>query len=219
MKLQIVLFFILTMNLLNAQEVDSLVIDNDTTVKFKFKLEDIIVTNNGIYELSEEEKQRLILRRRVYKTFPYAKLASEKLVALNTNLALLKTEKEKKKYFKIVENYLEDEFEAKLKKLSKKDGQILVKLIHRQTGISTYELIRELKSGWKAFWSNSTAKLFDINLKTIYDPYNNLEDFNIESILLTAFEEGSLAKQEAKNPVDLDKLLDIWTKKIEETKE
>ncbi len=44
------------------------------------------------------------------------------------------------------------------KKIIRKDGQILVKLIHRQTGISTFDLIKEYKSGWKAFWANSAAK-------------------------------------------------------------
>ena len=56
----------------------------------------------------------------------------------------LKTEKKKKKYFKIAEKYLNDEFEPKLKKLSQKQGQILVKLIHRQTGQTTFDLIKRL---------------------------------------------------------------------------
>jgi len=73
-------------------------------------------------------------------------------------MAKLKTQKEKKKYFKLVEKYLNEEFEPKLKKLSRKQGQILVKLIYRQTGKTTFDLIKDYKSGWKAFWSNNTAK-------------------------------------------------------------
>lgn len=200
-----------------AQERDSIVTATDT-VRYRIELEEVVLTDNDMYTLTEEQKRIAILKRRVYKTYPYAKLASEKLVAMNEVMSKLKTEREKKKYFKIVESYLTDEFEAKLKKLSKKDGQILVKLIHRQTGVSTFQLIKELKSGWKAFWSNSTARLFDINLKTEYNPYDVLEDFNIESILLTAFQNNKLQKQDPKIPIDLDKLINTWKIRTAEMK-
>lgn len=188
------------------------------TIRYSIELEEVILTENGTYTLTEEQKKKAILKRRVYKTYPYAKIASEKLVAMNEMMNKLKTEKEKKKYFKIVESYLTDEFEAKLKKLSRKDGQILVKLINRQTGSTTFELIKDFKSGWKAFWSNNTAKLFDINLKTEYKPYDVLEDFNIESILLTAFENHTLPRQEAKIPIDLSKLIATWKERTNEMK-
>tara|TARA_B110000503_G_C7064889_1_gene378288 strand:- start:307 stop:972 length:666 start_codon:yes stop_codon:yes gene_type:complete len=200
-----------------AQEIDSIVTTTDT-IRFKIELDEIILTNKGSFTLTEEQKRLAILKRRVYRTYPFAKLASEKLVAMNGVMATLKTDKEKKKYFKIVEKYLTHEFEAKLKKLSRKEGQILVKLINRQTGMTTFELIKDLKSGWKAFWSNSTAKLFEINLKKEYKPYTNIEDFNIESILLTAFENHTLAMQQAKEPINLEKLITIWKIKAEEMK-
>lgn len=200
-----------------AQDKDSIVTTTDT-IRYTIELEEVILTEDGAYSLTEEQKRMAILKRRVYKTYPYAKIASEKLVAMNDMMGKLKTEKEKKKYFKIVEKYLTGEFEAKLKKLSRKDGQILVKLIHRQTGTTTYDLIKDFKSGWKAFWSNNTARLFDINLKTEYKPYTSLEDFNIESILLTAFENYALPRQEAKVPIDLNKLIATWKEKTAEMK-
>lgn len=217
MKKIINFYFLLISILTMAQDKDSIVTATDT-IRYTIELEEVILTENGSYTLTEEQKRMAILKRRVYKTYPYAKLASEKLVAMNAMLAKLKTEKEKKKYFKIVEKYLTDEFEAKLKKLSRKDGQILVKLIHRQTGNTTFELIKDLKSGWKAFWSNNTARLFDINLKTEYKPYDVLEDFNIESILLTAFENHTLSRQEPKNPIDLTRLIETWKAKTEAMK-
>jgi sulfur relay (sulfurtransferase) DsrF/TusC family protein len=200
-----------------TQDKDSIVTTTDT-IRYTIELEEVVLTEDGVYTLTEEQKRMAILKRRVYKTYPYAKIASEKLVAMNEMMGKLKTEKEKKKYFKIVEKYLTEEFEAKLKKLSRKDGQILVKLIHRQTGTTTYDLIKDFKSGWKAFWSNNTARLFDINLKTEYKPYTSLEDFNIESILLTAFQNYALPRQEAKVPIDLDKLIATWKEKTAEMK-
>ena len=75
-------------------------------------------------------------------------------------------------------------------------------------------MIKEYKSGWKAFWANSTAYLFDINLKTQYEPFENKEDYHIESILIAAFNQGQLIKQEAKKNIDFDKLNEFWISKM-----
>jgi hypothetical protein len=131
-------------------------------------------------------------------------------------MARLKTNREKKKYFKIVEDYLNNEFEARLKKLSRKQGQILVKLVHRQTGVTTYELIRTLKSGFKAFVSNTTANLFDISLKTEYKPYEVNEDYLIETILIRAFESGRLINQKSAKPINYNDLAEKWQQKAKE---
>ncbi len=186
--------------------------ENDTILNDTIELPEIIIRKEKLDV--EALKQFQMLQYRVYKAYPYAKITSERLTALNRGMESLKTEKEKKRYFKIVENYLTNEFEAKLKKLSRKQGQILVKLIHRQTGTSTYDLIANLKSGWKAFWSNVTARMFDINLKTKYDPYENNEDYLIESILVNAFLNGRLQNQPPAIKVDFNNLSASWQSKV-----
>ena len=185
--------------------------DNDTIFKDTIQLEEIFIYKGKINV--ESRKQFELLKNRVYRTYPYAKLASERLTALNKSMASLKTNKEKKKYFKIVEGFLSNEFEAQLKKLSRKQGQILIKLIHRQTGTTTYELVKSLKSGWTAFWSNTTAKMFDLNLKAQYQPYEVNEDFLIETILVRAFESRRLINQPPAKPVNYDDLNDFWLNK------
>lgn len=187
--------------------------ENDTVVKDPILLEEVVVYRSKLSP--EEKKQFLLLQNRVYKVYPYAKTAADRLTALNKNMDKMKTNKEKKKYFKLVENYMEGEFTDQLKKLSRKQGQILVKLIHRQTGFTTFELIKDYKSGWKAFWSNNTAKLFDINLKAKYQPYEVNEDFLIESILDRAFNRGRLARQKPATPIDIDELTEFWELKAQ----
>jgi hypothetical protein len=207
--------FILLATAVQAQVIQKesdIIIENDTILNDTIELPEIIVRKEKLD--IEARKQFALLQNRVLKVYPYAKITAERLTALNRGMANLKTEREKKKYFKIVENYLTNEFEAKLKKLSRKQGQILVKLIHRQTGTTTYELITNLKSGWKAFWSNVTAKLFDINLKTKFDPYENNEDYLIESILVYAFETGRLQNQPPAIKVDFDNLSSTWQAKV-----
>jgi len=191
---------------------DAIIEANDTIVP----LEEVVVYRHKWS--AEEKKEFQLLQNRVYKVYPIAKIAAERLTVLNKNLDKMPTKREKKKYFKIVEDYMENEFTGQLKKLSRKQGQILVKLIHRQTGYTTFELIKDYKSGWKAFWSNNTARLFDINLKTKYAPYDVNEDFLIESILDQAFVRGRLVIQKSANPVDIDELYDFWEKKAKELK-
>lgn len=159
----------------------------------------------------EDKKQFLLLQKRVYATYPYARIAAERLTSLNRGMEKFTNNRDKKRYFKIVEDYLTNEFEARLKKLSKKQGQILVKLIDRQTGTTTYDLIRNLKSGWKAFWSNTAASMFNIDLKLKYQPFEVSEDYLIETILIRGFESGRLRKQEAAQPINYDKLEETWS--------
>ena len=196
----------------DTEQMGYVLTENDTILNDTIELPEIIVRKEKLDV--EAMKQFQLLQYRVYKAYPYAKITSERLTALNRGMESLKTEKEKKRYFKIVENYLTNEFEAKLKKLSRKQGQILVKLIHRQTGTTTYDLITNLKSGWKAFWSNVTARMFDINLKTKYDPYENNQDYLIESILVHAFETGRLQNQPPAIKVDFDNLSITWQAKV-----
>jgi hypothetical protein len=211
--LYIVLLFSVS---IKAQIQDTLKISvEDSSVIYSIGLKEIDVTKDETYasEMDAERKKILILKRRVYKVYPYAKLTAEKLMQIDATMDKLKTKKDKKKYFKLVENYLQDEFEPKLKKLSRKDGQILVKLISRQTGETTFNLIKDYKSGWKAFWSSNTAKLFSIDLKTEYQPFDVAEDFYIESILLIAFKQKQLVEQAPAKPINLKNLADSWREK------
>jgi hypothetical protein len=178
------------------------------------RLDEIYINAKEQKANAEALRVYLILQRRVYRVYPYAKIAAERLTMLNEGMAMLKTNRERNKYFKIVESYLTNEFEKQLINLSSKDGKILVKLIHRQTGKTTYSLIHDLKSGWKAFWSNNAAKLFDINLKSQYDPIESNEDYFIETILNRAFASGRLSNQNPGIVIDYDKIANHWQEKL-----
>lgn len=222
-RIFLIVFFLFSFSLLSAQEgegsgvSDTIVYIQDSDTIREIIIEEVTVTDESRMKLTKEEREQInLLYRRVRVVYPYAKLTAEKLTQINATMAKLKTEKEKKKYFKLVEKYLNEEFEPKLKKLSRKQGQILVKLINRQTGKTTFDLIKDYKSGWKAFWSNNTAKLFNIDLKKIYDPMEVPEDFYIETFLQRSFDEGKLARQEAKKPISESELNLNWAIKNKE---
>ncbi|MGK4568556.1 DUF4294 domain-containing protein [Flavobacterium sp. 3HN19-14] len=190
----------------------------DTTLQRPIELPELYLDPNQAKADALTKQQFDRLQRRVYKVYPYAKTTAATLVALNEGMAKMKTSREKKKYFKIVEDYLNNTFEEQLKKLSTKDGQILIKLIYRQTGETTFDLIKEYKSGWKAFWSNNTAKIFNLNLKAKYTPMDVHEDYWIETILYRAFENGRLVKQDAVYKVDYDAMSNFWVDKLSKAK-
>ena len=189
---------------------DSIVQDS---IAFNMQLQEIVLSNVKDTISEETKKQLLLLRRRVVKVYPYAKIAADRLTMLNFTMSKLKTDKEKKKYSKIVEKYLEDEFEGQLKKLTRKEGQILMKLIYRQTGHSTFDLVKEHKSGWKAFWYSKIGKAFNIDIKAKYSPDAVAEDFLIEGFLLKAFDDKKLPRQEPAFKIDYAALKKTWKAK------
>ena len=143
--------------------------------------------------------------------YPYAKLASDRLVELNSRLGELQSKRKRRRYTREVQKFIEQEFSEELKKLTRTEGQILVKLIYRQTGITAFDLVKELRNGWRAFWYNTTASFFDISLKEEYHPDLVHEDYLIEDILQRAFAARHLERQEAKIDYDYATLTNKWS--------
>ena len=192
-------------------EKEYFIIMGDTIIREAIDLDEVVILRKLNFASEKDRREYLILRRKTRKVYPYAKLASERLVQLNSRLDQIRSKRDRKKYTQMVQNYIEDEFSAELKKLTKSEGQILVKLMHRQTGVTTFDLIKELKSGWRAFWYNSTASLFDISLKEKYQPQSNKEDFLIEDILQRSFQAGLLEPQPSVLDFNFLELTDKWS--------
>jgi hypothetical protein len=149
----------------------------------------------------------LWFRRKVYKAYPFAQLASQRLDSLNTRLTKIDSKRKRKKYTKLVQNYIEGEFTDQIKKMTTTEGRILIKLIHRQTGETAFQNIKVLRSGWKAFWYNTTANVFKLSLKTEYHPESDNEDFLIEDVLQRAFQDDKLTAQASKLIFNFDEII------------
>lgn len=187
-----------------------LIIKGDTITGQSIDLEEVVILPRLRLNTNEERRRYLILQRKTLKVYPYAKLAAERLETLNARMADVKSKRQRKKYTRMVQKFVENEFADKLKKFTITEGQILIKLIHRQTGETAFDLIKELRSGWRAFWYNNTAKLFDMSLKIPFDPEVEEEDFLIEDILQRQFDKGNLEFQKSYKTFDLYTLNKIW---------
>ena len=146
-------------------------------------------------------------RKKVFKAYPYAELASRRLDSLNVRLKKIKRRSKRQKYTRKIQKYIEGEFTDQIKKMTTTEGRILIKLIHRQTGKTAFQNIKNLRSGWKAFWYNTTANIFKLSLKTEYHPESINEDFLIEDVLQRAFQKDELKAQDSKLNFDFPKII------------
>ena len=214
-KILYLLFLHVTFCLSQSTEIEQslFVVGEDSIPKSAINLKEIIVFQPLTFNSYDAAKKYAILRNRTYKVYPYAKLASDRLKILTSRLENINTKSKKRKYLKRLEKFIYDEFEKDLKKLSRSQGKILIKLVHRQTGETTHKLIKELRNGWKATIYQATASFFKLSLKETYDPKESYEDYLIEDILLRAFSKGKLVEQSTALDYDLDSLYDIWKNK------
>lgn len=187
-------------------------VEGDSIPVSSIDLDEVLLLHKLKFDGKQDRRRYLILRRKTIKVFPYAKLAAERLDSLNSRLDKLEKKRDKKRYAKKIQKYIEGEFSDELKKLTRTEGQILIKLIHRQTGKTTFDLIKELRNGWRAFWFNNTASLFNISLKREFDPENEKEDYLIEDILQRNFQSGRLERQAPAFKIDFFELTNKWLK-------
>lgn len=150
-----------------------------------------VVVRRYVYMLSPEEiKKNKKLIRNVKITLPYAKTAKRKLDSYEKQMAGM-PESQRKAMMKKAEKEIEAEFGADLKKLTFSQGHVLIKLVDRETGNTSYELVRELRGKFRAFFYQTFAKIFGYNLKEKFDPKHNAKDRMIDRIA-TAVEQGKL---------------------------
>ncbi|NNE02793.1 MAG: DUF4294 domain-containing protein [Eudoraea sp.] len=187
------------------------IIEGDSLFRSSIALEEVFIFGKLEFSSYQEKLRYYILRRKTMKVYPYAKMASERLVALNDSLADIKSKRKRKKYTRHVQKFIEEEFSEELKKLTRTEGQILVKLIYRQTGKTAFGLVKELRSGWRAFWYNTTAKMFKISIKEVYSPELVHEDYLIEDILQRAFANSQLKRQKSVLDYDYASLTNKWS--------
>ena len=158
----------------------AIIIDGDTI--WVAELDEVYIFPTKKFKNRWEYWRYTRLIYNIKQAYPWAKLAGEKLAKMEAEMLKLKTEKEQKEYIKSIEKELLDEYTDDLKKLTITQGRILIKLVDRETGDTSYELVRELRGQFSAIFWQALARLFGSNLKSEYDPGE--EDRLIEEIVL-----------------------------------
>lgn len=156
------------------------VIEGHDTIAMVF-LDDVEVLDRLPKKWVRRQAEFNRLRYNIYKVYPYAVIAAGVLKDVDANVALIPDKKDKKAYMKAIERELKSKFKNDLENLTISQGQVLVKLINRQTGRNCYSIIKEVKGGFNAVVWQSVALLFNNNLKRAYDPLG--DDRDIEMIV------------------------------------
>ena len=184
--------------------------ETDSIPQSGIRLKEVVLFQPLRFKSMKDLREYVILRNRTLRVYPYAKLASDRLDTMSMRLEKIKSKRSRRIYVKRVEKFIYEEFEEELKKLSRSQGRILIKLVHRQTGETTHTLVKELRNGWRAFVYQTTASLFKLSLKDSYDPELNYEDFLIEDILQRAYGDGLIDLDPTALTYDLDSLYTLW---------
>lgn len=203
-KVSLLIFFLLS-NFIFGQETN-----NSAEIKREFaELDSIAVADLYVHDTvllegakilhvnlkTEMEKKYYIwLRKRVRDVWPYVKIAVDEYNSIQDTAQYFTNKRQKKKYIKQRQNELANQFEKQLRDLSLSRGQILIKLIHRETGKTAYEIIRELRGGINAFIWNAAGGAYELDLKTEFDTHKVREDSYIEVILRKDFQSGRLER-------------------------
>ena len=130
-----------------------------------------------------ETRQGRRLANNVKKVYPYAKLAGTKMQEYDSLLASTPNKSERNRLMKQAETDITEQYTEELKNLTITQGLILVRLIDRETGSTSYKVVQELRGKVRAFFYQGFARLWGYNLKTEYDPAHNQEDDEIETIM------------------------------------
>lgn len=172
---------------LNAQEkekdnsgITRAIVEGTDTIPL-IELPEISVYQRKDFEYLYLKRRYRRLIRNVKKAYPYAKVAGIELKELDNQLATIDNDKEKKAYIEKAEKEIMNKFEKEVKRLTVTQGIILVKLIDRETGRTSYQVIKDLRGGITAFFWQGIARIFGNNLKAEYDPVN--KDRIIEDIV------------------------------------
>lgn len=183
----------------NGPLLGQLVVDGDT-VPWSVLDEMLFVAKPTLSDV-QARRNYYILMKKLGRVYPYVREAALRMDSVNFQLEGIDRRRQRRKYTKSYQKYLEERFEPELRKLTRSEGQILSKLIYRETHTSVYEIIKTYRNGLSARLWSMTAWWYDIDLKRAYDPENDAEDSLIENILLRKFISGELipAREDERN--------------------
>lgn len=141
---------------------------------------DIKITDTRIFKSQADLDNYRRLRYNVLKVLPYVRFAGQRYRQLQRDLALTGDRHKQKELINTCESEIKGLFNKEIKDLTISQGEVLIKLIDRETGNTSYAMVKELKGGFKAFLFQSAARIFGHDLKETYDPE---EQKDIEAIL------------------------------------
>lgn len=162
-------------------------IDGETVIV----LDELILVSKPRFNNQLDRNYYFFLNKKLNRVYPLFLTALEQYRDLNSQM-LSMDEEGRRKFSRDKQNQLADQYEAQLRDLTTSEGQIFAKLMYRATGKSVFDIIKELRGGWSAFWWNVKGNIADVDIKEPYDPHKYRHDEFVESLLQTNWNLGYL---------------------------
>lgn len=154
-------------------------------------LDELVLVNKPRFNNQLDKNYYFFLNKKLNRVYPLFVTALQQYRDIQADMTDMDS-KAKRKFVKERQNMLADQYEKQLRDLTTTEGQVFAKLMNRATGKNVYEIIKEMRGGWSAFWWNVKGKMADIDLKDQYNPHKNRTDEFIESLLQSNWNSGYL---------------------------
>ena len=154
-------------------------------------LDELVLKKSPRFNNQLDRNYYYFLNKKLNRVYPLFLTALNQYRSIQNDLSMM-NKSDKKNYLKQRQKSLADEYEAQLRDLTTSEGRVFAKLMHRATGRTVYEIIRELRGGWSAFWWNVKGNIADVDIKEPYDPHKNRTDEFVESLLQSSWNYGYL---------------------------
>ncbi|NMR32631.1 DUF4294 domain-containing protein [Chryseobacterium aquaticum] len=154
-------------------------------------MDELVLLNKPKFNNQLDKNYYFFLNKKLYRVYPLFLTALQQYRDIQKEMQVMDTAA-KRKYVKDRQNMLADQYEKQLRDLTTTEGQVFAKLMNRATGKNVFEIVKELRGGWSAFWWNVKGKMANIDLKDQYDPHKNRTDQFLESLLQSNWNSGYL---------------------------
>ncbi len=154
-------------------------------------MDELILRSKPRFNNQLDQNYYFFLNKKLNRVYPLFLTALEQYEDIQDELETL-DKSGQRKYINQRQQLLADEYEKQLRDLTTTEGRVFAKLMNRATGKTVYDIIKELRGGWSAFWWNVKGNIADVNIKQPYDPHADRSDQFIESLLQTNWNNGYL---------------------------
>jgi hypothetical protein len=156
------------------------VVENNDTL-YLMSIDELTVVAMPKFKNKRDWKNYYRMVYNLPRVYPYAQIAKNKLAEMDVEFSKIKNKRQRKEYIKKVEKEMMSQYKSALKKLTVSQGKMLIKLINRETETTVYQIVKEMKGGFSAFFWQSIASIFGASLKYKYD--KNVDDAILEKLV------------------------------------
>lgn len=154
-------------------------------------MDELILRSKPRFNNQLDRNYFYFLNKKLNRVYPLFLTALEQYEDIQKEMLTL-DKNSQKQYVTERQKKLADQYELQLRDLTTTEGRIFAKLMNRATGKTVYDIIKELRGGWSAFWWNVKGNIADVSIKEPYNPHLDRSDEFIESLLQSNWNSGYL---------------------------